>query len=199
MKVHELKSLLEHGHRPVIQFTQTATDYDEGMVPGMLGIVEGVREVNGFLKFRINCENYFEHNLPLFTHDYLNKETGEYTATAVESGHYPKDHIVEVYEDLDPESDIQNFEYIKERSPLFKQYMEENPGMDYVTWLEHKVIALQSDNSQTKDKFEIIVSKTGAVLISAADSEAAANKAKSMPIECIDWYDETNIVEVHQL
>lgn len=203
MKTRELVAMLQQGIHPVIQFTSPITEFDDGLEQGMLGVVESVFEKDGFAVFSINCKPYFEHNLPLFTHTFLNRSTGEYNATAVESGFYPKNHVVTVYEGVEPEDNIKNFcLYPEVESALHKQYRAENTAMDYVQWLENKVLERQTLNSAVPQgnelqSYEVIVTKVGTIRIDALSEDDAVEEAKGVPHQAIDWCDETTVLEVH--
>jgi hypothetical protein len=133
---NELIDMINSGKKPIVEFTRAIEDLDVGVNAGMRGIVDHVSGKGEYQDYeiKVNCENFYDFNLPLFSHDYLNKETGEYNSTAIEAGWYPKNHIISFYDSDD--GDYHNIKIIEE-SDLYKRYKAERyPNQTYVAWLE---------------------------------------------------------------
>jgi hypothetical protein len=139
MFCENLRNIISSGINPIIEFTELAEDLDTGINVGMRGKLESVssKDVNDCYELTINCSDWYEYNYPLFTHDWLNKETGNFDLTAIEAGQYPKNHIIKIY-DID-EGEDHNIRLIEDNK-FYQEYLATKIDTEsYVYWLENQL------------------------------------------------------------
>lgn len=138
----ELYEKVKNGWNPTVRFTDSVGDSNSQYEEGMMGKVISARfDTHDIIIFTIAEDRFAEFNKkqekPVW---YENQFSENCTTKSMLGGRKACDVV---YEDVDME--LGNFEIVKDESLiLYDEYCKDNPKMSYLSWLENRIIQLES-------------------------------------------------------
>lgn len=138
----ELYEKVKKGWNPTVRFTDSVGDSNSQYEEGMMGKVTSARfDTHDIIIFTIAEDRFAEFNKKQEKPVWYESPFSENCTTKSMLGGRKACDVV--YEDADME--LGNFEIVKDESLiLYDEYCNDNPKMSYLSWLENRIIELES-------------------------------------------------------